>query len=291
MATLLAPRSLPAMLHSRPWGGQRLAELRGATSRCIGESWEFSTLAGRVSQTDRGPLDRVLGRPLPFIAKLIDTAAPLSVQVHPPDDPATQRGGKEEAWVVLDASVGAELRVGLRGGASPGALRQAVELTRQGHGQPLLDLLEPIEAAPGTIVVVPAGTVHAIGAGILLAEIQQPIDCTYRLFDYGRGRELHHDLAAAVIDASARAAVSRPSDAAAALRGTHLDLLRLDAGEHDCPHPGHDILLVAVGQPCTLSHVQGKTTVAPNDLRLWVNGRVRVRVEPGACLVLASLTR
>lgn len=291
MATIFEPRALPTTLVTRPWGGQRLGTLRGSAAPNIGESWEFSTLSGSVSQCDRGPLDQVLGRPLPFLAKLIDTAAALSVQVHPPDDPGTGTGGKEEAWIVLDADAGAELFVGLRPDITAPDFAAAMERARVGDGVALLASLQTIAAEPGAIILVPAGTVHAIGAGILLAEIQQPSDCTYRLFDYGRDRELHLDQGLAVTDVGARPMVWRPGDAPAQLRGRHLDIAALGSGTHTCVHAGHDTLLIAVGGACTLDDGATSQTIAPTDLRLWIDGSLRVTIEHGAHLVVASLPR
>ena len=288
---ILEPVASSRTLQARPWGGHRLALLRGGADARIGESWEFSTLAGHGSDTTVGPLEKVLGRPLPFLAKLIDTAAPLSVQVHPGDDPETGMGGKEEAWIILDADTNATLSVGLRPGVSKQQFVAGLEDARRGQGAQLLAQLQPISAEPGAIVLVPAGTVHAIGSGILLAEIQQPSDCTYRLFDYGRDRALHHDEASVATAVDARPIVWRPGDSPTTIRGCHLDLLTLGAGTHELAHHGHDTLLVAVGGSCRLETSEGAEVIGPTDLRLWTHGDLRARVSESASLVVASLPR
>ncbi|WAS92095.1 class I mannose-6-phosphate isomerase [Nannocystis punicea] len=237
---LLRPELAPSTIKETRWGGHRLAELlrdepatRGAfAGRNIGELWQFSTLPGHESLVAGGlRLDDVLGGALPFLAKLIDTALPLSVQVHPDDRPDPTRPGailpgKEEAWIVLAADLDARLWAGVR----PGVDRE--DLARAAEDGTVVACLEEHVATPGLVVLVPAGTLHAIGAGILLAEIQQPSDCTYRLYDYGSGRPLHVEAALATLDVSARPQLWRPGDASPQLRGAHVELELLGPGEH-----------------------------------------------------------
>jgi mannose-6-phosphate isomerase len=199
----LLAESGPATLKPTRWGGTRLATLRGGAARhdahglAIGESWEFSTLPGQESRAGGLPLGELLDSPLPFLAKLIDTALPLSVQVHPGDD--ADRPGKEEAWIVLAADPGACVWVGLAAGCEPAEFYRAVTA-----GAPLLDLLQAIPVVPGSVILVPARTVHAIGGGILLAEIQQPRDCTYRFHDHGSERPIQPEQALATVDLDAQ---------------------------------------------------------------------------------------
>jgi mannose-6-phosphate isomerase len=135
------------------------------------------------------------GRAMPLLVKYLFTSEKLSVQVHPDDAQARARGlphGKSECWFVVAAEPGATLALGLREEMSEAELRAAAEdgsIERR---------LEWIEARPGDFFSVPAGTIHAIGPGLSLIEIQQPSDVTYRLYDYGRDRELHVDEAVAV---------------------------------------------------------------------------------------------
>jgi mannose-6-phosphate isomerase len=132
---------------------------------------------------------------LPLLAKYIFTSERLSIQVHPDDDQARARGlerGKSECWYILDAEPGATIGLGLEHSVSADELRQAA---LDGSIEGLIDW-RPV--APGDFFFVPAGTIHAIGAGISLLEFQQNADVTYRLYDYGRPRALHLDAGVAV---------------------------------------------------------------------------------------------
>ena len=151
---------------------------------------------------------------------------PLSVQVHPEDDPSRGITGKEEAWIVLDAEPDAVVLAGLAEGVDmsrfEAASRAAVaDPSRQ---DALMGCLRALPARPGMIILVPARTPHAIGPGILLAEIQQPADCTYRIFDYGSGRDLHTDLALATVTPEAQPRLWQEGEPAALLAGKHLRL-------------------------------------------------------------------
>ena len=135
------------------------------------------------------------GQELPLLVKYIFTSERLSVQVHPNDEQAKARGyanGKTECWFILEAEPGAVVGLGFRETLSREGLRQAAI-----EGS-IENLLERKPARPGDFFFVPAGTVHAIGSGLTLVEVQQQSDVTYRLYDYGRPRELHLDDAVAV---------------------------------------------------------------------------------------------
>jgi mannose-6-phosphate isomerase len=135
------------------------------------------------------------GEELPLLVKYIFTSERLSVQVHPNDEQARARGhanGKTECWYILDAEPGASVALGLRSPLDRDALRGAAA-----DGS-IEDLLDWKPARRGDFFFVPAGTVHAIGAGLTLIEVQQQSDVTYRLYDYGRPRDLHLDEAVAV---------------------------------------------------------------------------------------------
>ena len=132
---------------------------------------------------------------LPLLVKFLFTTEKLSVQVHPDDAYARQHHdslGKTEMWHVLAAAPGAQIAAGFRQPITPSRLREA---SLSGE---IENLLQWFDAAPGDTFFIPAGTVHAIGAGLTLCEIQQHSDVTYRLYDYGRPRELHLDQAVAV---------------------------------------------------------------------------------------------
>ncbi|MFG1464778.1 class I mannose-6-phosphate isomerase [Xanthobacter sp. DSM 24535] len=123
-----------------------------------------------------------------LLLKLLFTTQPLSIQVHPDDAFARALGephGKTEAWYVLSATPGAQVAIGLKVPLSPPQLRSAIE------DHSVADKIQWRDVRRGDVVCVPAGTIHAIGAGLVIAEIQQRSDVTFRLFDYGRARELH----------------------------------------------------------------------------------------------------
>jgi mannose-6-phosphate isomerase len=208
------------------WGGDALLPLfnRPAAAEPIGEAWLLSDVDGAESVVQDGPLagrslrdlchdhrDELLGPiPLalgrfPLLLKLIDARRELSVQVHPSDAQAARRHpgqlGKNEAWVVLRANPGtSRLYVGLEHGVSEPGLRAAIA---DGTAASLLHGFTP---EPGDCVMLEAGTVHAIGRDLLLFEIQQTSDLTYRMFDWGRvdatgkSRPLHVEDALACTD-------------------------------------------------------------------------------------------
>ena len=170
----------------KPWGVRDLhpwSSIDGSGD-AIGELW-FQ----RAEENASAPA---------LLLKLLFTSAPLSVQVHPDDAFARSIGlpnGKTEAWYILSATPEARVAVGLNQHLTPQELRASIK-----DGS-IASLTRWRPVAKGDIIFVPAGTIHAIGAGIVLAEIQQRSDATFRLFDYGRARELHEDSAVAVSDA------------------------------------------------------------------------------------------
>jgi mannose-6-phosphate isomerase len=177
-----------AQAHSlpKPWGivDPRPWSSAGDGSRTIGEVWYERSDSTAV--------------PPSLLLKLLFTSQPLSIQVHPDDAYAQSTGlpnGKTEAWHILDAAPEAKVGLGLKRRVSPEQLRHAID-----DGS-ISDLLVWNTAHPGDTISVPAGTIHAIGAGLVVAEIQQRSDTTFRLFDHGRGRELHIEGALAVADA------------------------------------------------------------------------------------------
>jgi mannose-6-phosphate isomerase len=189
----------------KPWGVADLHPWSGidGSGDAVGELW--------FQRVDKNA-------PVPsLLLKLLFTSEPLSIQVHPDDTFARSIGlpnGKTEAWYILSATPDARVALGLKRRLTPGELRAAIK-----DGS-IAALAQWCSVAKGDIIFVPAGTIHAIGAGIVLAEIQQRSDATFRLFDYGRQRELHEDNAVAVSDAgpvSAQAGPRRLSAARTAL--------------------------------------------------------------------------
>lgn len=234
------PLRLDIRYSRRLWGGDRLPAFlaRPATepgADPVAEGWlvfgENEVLNGRFAGRTLQHVATTLGVRLlgtasvarygdkvPLLAKFIDAADRLSVQVHPDDafaltrEAASGHLGKSEAWYVLEATPDAHVLWGFREDVDADRVRAAV---RDGS---LPDLMNRVPVAAGTVVYNPAGTVHAIGRGILLFEIQQSSDLTYRLFDYlrrdkaGRQRELHLDRALQVADlAGGNRALRAPS--------------------------------------------------------------------------------
>lgn len=213
----LYPLKFSPILKERIWGGAKLSELYAKKSEYsqVGESWELCGLAGDESVVLNGHLasnnltelievymgdlvgDEIFdkyGEEFPLLFKLIDAQDDLSIQVHPNDKLAMDRGvgmGKTEMWYVLDAEPNAYLILGFKEGISPENYRDALE-----RGE-VEQLLHKVEVKSGDFFFVPSGLVHAIGKGLLIAEIQQSSDTTYRIYDYerldsqGNQRELH----------------------------------------------------------------------------------------------------
>jgi mannose-6-phosphate isomerase len=173
------PVRLPPSFHAKIWGATELEPWFPRAEEKIGEVW-FP------------PPPEV-----PILVKFLFTSARLSVQVHPKDDYARSHensNGKTEMWHILRADAGAEIALGFREPIPRDRLREA-SLTGE-----IEKLLHWIPVAPGETYFTPAGTVHAIGGGLALCEIQQVSDVTYRLYDYGRPRELHLDKGVEVSD-------------------------------------------------------------------------------------------
>jgi mannose-6-phosphate isomerase len=224
----LYPLLFEPVLKDYIWGGRTLEKLGRALppEGPIAESWE---IAGHEDGTTVVSNGRFAGLPLtavqeelgldlvgrdsawaqergkfPLLIKLLDASRPLSVQVHPRDDYALAHEGNElgktEMWVVLDAEPGAELILGVKKGTTPQTFREGIQ---SGKLEPFLHHV-PVKA--GDHICVPAGTLHAIMGGILIAEIQQNSNTTYRVYDWnrvgadGRPRPLHIDKALDVID-------------------------------------------------------------------------------------------
>ena len=205
-----------------PWGGKRLMTMydKPITDIPTGESLEVSCIPDLQSTDDTGvrlsDLIRKHGRslvgnyamkPFPLLLKLIDARESLSVQVHPNDAYAAENEhgklGKTEAWLILEAPKGSQLVYGIKPGTTLEELKAACE-----QGAAVEPLLRRVDVKPGDVCYIPAGCVHAIGAGILLYEIQQSSDITYRFYDWdrvdakGNKRELHLEKALDVTDLS-----------------------------------------------------------------------------------------
>jgi len=224
----LYPFTFGPLLKRYLWGGRRLGTLLNkplGEGNDYAESWEVADHDHGQSIVANGPIAgtslhelvntrsrELLGmhapqRRFPLLFKFLDCQRDLSVQVHPNDAAAARLTppdlGKTEAWVILDALAGSRIYAGLKDGCDHAALEAAVR-----HGK-TAECLHGIEARTGQCLFIPAGVVHALGAGLLVAEIQQASDTTYRLYDWGRvgpdgaPRPLHVEEALAAIDFSA----------------------------------------------------------------------------------------
>jgi mannose-6-phosphate isomerase len=166
---------LTPSLREKVWGRTRLEPWFPDSDRPIGEAWYLAD------------------RDLPLLVKLIFTSEHLSIQVHPDDGEDGPRG-KTEMWHILEAEPGASIALGFR---EPITRERLLESARSGEIEKLVNW---IAVRAGETYFTPAHTVHAIGAGVVLCEIQQNSDVTYRLYDYGRARELHLEKAAPIAD-------------------------------------------------------------------------------------------
>ena len=214
------------LIKERIWGGQKLGSLLGKpqTKGPAGESWELSGVAGSISELQNGPLAGMLltelierdpkavlgsevirrfGHEFPILIKFIDARTDLSIQVHPDDTLAQKRHGskgKTEMWYIMDADPGARLVLGFKEPISTS------DFTSHLEDKNLIEIIHEQPIRPGEAYFIQARTVHAIGGGILLAEIQQTSDITYRIYDYdrvgtdGKQRELHTELALDAMD-------------------------------------------------------------------------------------------
>ena len=259
-----------------PWGGEKLRTVYGKpiAEAPTGESLEISCIPGLESTDDTGVklpdliarygapfAGKYAGETFPLLLKFIDAAESLSVQVHPDDTyaAANENGklGKTEAWLILDAPEGSQLVYGIKAGTAMAELRTACEA-----GAKVESLLRKVDVKPGDVCFIPAGCVHAIGAGIMLYEIQQSSDVTYRFYDWdrvdknGNRRELHIDKALDVTDLAFTLDPIPAGNAPVArvLNETYftLDLINVD-GEQAVPAIGHFGMLTALEGELTLA--------------------------------------
>ncbi len=213
------PIKFSPILKEKIWGGEKLIKLlnKQSNKKNIGESWEISDVEGDTSVVSNGELiglslqeliskykgnlvgEKVyqqFGKKFPLLIKFIDAKTALSIQLHPDDKLAKERHnsfGKTEMWYVMQADVNANLIVGFKKDVSSEEYLQHLE------NKSLIDILNVDIVKNGDVYFIPTGRVHAIGAGVLLAEIQQTSDITYRIYDWdrvdadGNERDLHTD--------------------------------------------------------------------------------------------------
>lgn len=217
----LYPLQFQPILKDRIWGGTKLKTYlnKPITSEITGESWEISTVENDVSVIANGfhegkslnelinefpeavlgtKVYKQFGKQFPLLFKYLDAREDLSIQVHPHDELAKERHssfGKTEMWYVMQADDDARLIVGFKEKSSPEAYLKSLE------DKTIIDILDTKNVKKGDVFFLETGTVHAIGAGTVIAEIQQTSDITYRIYDFdrvdasGNTRELHVDLA------------------------------------------------------------------------------------------------
>ncbi|MBF4517543.1 class I mannose-6-phosphate isomerase [Flavobacterium sp. ANB] len=221
MKPKMYPLQFEPILKDRIWGGEKLKTIlnKPITSKITGESWELSTVEGDVSVVANGVLKgkslmelidetpneilgtevyKRFGKQFPLLFKYLDAREDLSIQVHPNDKLAKERHnsfGKTEMWFVTQADADSRIIVGFKENSSK------EEYLKHLHDNTLVSILDDVKAKAGDVFFLETGTVHAIGAGLVVAEIQQTSDITYRLYDFdrvdaqGNKRELHVDLA------------------------------------------------------------------------------------------------
>lgn len=311
------PFTLAPRLFSKPWGGSALEPLLGVTAsgQPIGEAWLLADLeatspsgagggavesiveagwgAGRSLRSvmaEDGP--RILGRPaqrFPLLLKLLEAQRHLSVQVHPSPAFAQRTPGahvKTEAWYALRADPEASFMVGVRGAPDRG------ELERLARREEIGAAMQRHQVAPGDAVWIPSGTIHALGAGSLVFEVQSASDTTYRLYDWSREtgqapRELHVETALEAMDAAATPqwshAASRGDAASAVVFDTPAFALETRGGGNHAlatPSPqGGAVLLLPLAEGAVLEFAAGRV-----PLRSW-----RITVVPAALVPAAHL--
>jgi len=219
--SILYPLKFKPILQDKIWGGEKLNKFfnKDSQSKLLGESWEVSTVPGNVSIVSNGDFKgtslqallndytsellgeknfRRFGTDFPLLIKFIDAKKDLSIQLHPDDELARKRHnsfGKTEMWYVMQADEEANLIVGFKGDVNKETYLEHLK------NKTLTEILNFDKVTEGSTYFIEAGRVHAIGAGVLLAEIQQTSDVTYRVYDWdrvdvdGNERELHNDIA------------------------------------------------------------------------------------------------
>lgn len=291
---LSEPLHFAPYLKSVIWGGEQIAPYKGieTSQHEIGESWEISGVPGHVSVVDRGPLKgktlselidiygadlvgadvyKKYGKEFPLLIKIIDAKADLSVQVHPDDELAHKRHncpGKTEMWYIMKTAPGAKIYAGLKEKITPD------EYERRVADNSIMDVIAAYDSAPGDVFFLPAGRIHAIGAGNLLAEIQETSDITYRIYDYdrrgadGKPRELHTEQARDAIDYTVypdyrNAPVSSLEKEADLVNCSHFDVRRIlldGISEQQMNHTRCSFMIVmCLEGSAVLSYSDGKT--------------------------------
>ncbi|HEU4636242.1 MAG TPA: type I phosphomannose isomerase catalytic subunit [Edaphobacter sp.] len=277
----VSPFRLKPWFSPRPWGKKSLApwyEDTG-TTELVGEAWltgpqcvvEDGELAGKTL----AEVSEKMGGEFPLLVKLLFPNENLSVQVHPDDAQAQAAGetrGKTECWYVLEAEPGASVMLGLKPGVDAEMLKASVA------DNTMESLVEKVPVSVGDMLFVDAGTVHAIGPGVVLLETQQTSDVTYRLYDYGRPRELHLEQGLKVIRPKTQAGKVAPKEMAGFTRLIEQKYFIVDRFELG---RGVEQSLTLDGPACLVG-LRGKAWV--------VTPGSEVELEPGKAVVVPEGT-
>lgn len=297
-----------------PWGGERLQQRYGKETggRMTGESLEVSCIPGHESTDLLGRTlpelirefgEKLIGkyadRPFPLLLKLIDARDRLSVQVHPGDEyaAANEHGklGKNEAWLILDAPEDGEIIYGLQPGTTLRQLKTACE-----SGKAVEPLLRRVRVTPGDVCYIPSGCVHAIGAGVLLYEIQESSDVTYRFYDWdrkdaaGNSRELHIEQGLAVADLKCAPRPVRVSEAYGTRRLLNEEEFTLDVircgGVEILPELGEFGILTSLRGELSLRWDSGEMKLAEGETILLPRSapKMHLRGEGYAALAMPN---
>ncbi len=294
-ARRLGPIHLRASLHETIWGGENLRALAGKDvpqGKRIGESWEtaLDAIATNPPYADQtlGALtehygadligaraEAIFGARFPLLTKFLDAHDQLSVQVHPNDEyAATHEGGKlgkTETWYILQTEPGARVVYGLSRETTREEIRQAIA------SNTLEDVLRSVEVKPGDVIFVPAGTVHAICAGVALYELQEYSDITYRLYDYGRlqadgrPRDLHIEQGLAVMRYAPQTlerVTPLARDGRRVLVGCHyfvLDEITLNGEHAGTVRPTSCQIVTALSGRCEIASEEGSVRLAQGE--------------------------
>ncbi len=281
MTTSIAPFRLKPWFSERVWGKRDLRpwyETTG-TTELVGEAWltgpqciiETGEFAGR----EFASISHELGGEFPLLVKLLFPNEKLSVQVHPNDEQARKMGevrGKTECWYVLEAAPGAYVSLGLKEGVDAARFRAAVA---NGTAE---DLLQQVPVSQGDMLFVDAGTVHAIGPGVVLLETQQTSDVTYRLYDYGRPRELHLEKGLAIMRAHTEAGKIAPRAMNGFTRLIEQTYFAVDRFEAASGKPA----FIQMAGPGCLVGLSGTSHVK--------TGNITLELPPGRAIVLPTGT-
>lgn len=305
----LYPLLFEPNLHTVVWGGDRLCPYKGLKPQDtpIGESWEVSAVPSSTSIVSNGEwagkelttvidahpkeilgesVNKLYDGKMPLLVKLIDAKGDLSIQVHPNDEMARRvhgKMGKSEMWYVIDAEPGSYLYAGFKTQITDYEFKKRIE------DGTITDVLARHEVKAGDVFYLPAGRVHAICGGILLAEIQQSSDLTYRIFDYnrpgldGKPRQLHVDLAAEAVDYHVEAEYQTAYQSEENRANPVLDTPYFSVRVNDIAQPFHRNLLKYDSFIITMS-IKGDTRILVRS-----TGDELLLKEGNSCLIPAAI--